>query len=272
MNNQVIHLPGVSNARQLGSYRIGDKTIKKDMLLRTGRLGEATEEAIRSLSETYHLQYVVDFRMNDEADLSPDPTISGAENIHLSVMETEDMTTANVDSDFLEKYTDPNTTAMERFRLMYDEDMINDSMYVDFLRKDRGKVAYRGFFKALLSLDDGRAILWHCTDGKDRTGLGAMLILSALGAPRELILEDYMLTNEMNKEKLDAVRAEVRPHNLTPDQTEAICFLSGGVIRGYMEKALDYLDETYGSVKGYIKDELSVSEEGIRDLQRLLLV
>ena len=272
MDKQVISLPGVNNARQLGSYRIGDKVIKQDVLIRTGGLGGASEEAIRILAETYHLQYVIDFRMDDEVSLRPDPIIPGAKNLHFSVMEMEDMSILEADPSILEKYTDPNISAMERFRLMYDGNMINDSMYVDFLSRDRGKNAYRGFFKALLSLENGGSILWHCTDGKDRTGLAAMLILSALGASREMILEDYMLTNEMNKERLSAVREEVKSYNLPPDQTEAVCFLSGGVIRDYMVKAMDFLDKTYGSALGYIKDELAVSDEEIMRLRQMFLL
>ena len=60
---------------------------------------------------------------------------------------------------------------MALFNVAYESGMLSEKLYTDFLLKDRGRMAFRGFFKALLDLQEDRAILWHCTDGKDRTGM-----------------------------------------------------------------------------------------------------
>ena len=44
------------------------------------------------------------------------------------------------------------------------------------------------------------ALLFHCTAGKDRTGMAAYLILSALGVEQKIIMEDYLLTNTVTQE------------------------------------------------------------------------
>ncbi len=271
MTDISINLPGVTNARQLGGYRIGDKYVKKDVLLRTGALRNAEPEAVSTLEKKYKLQYVVDFRMDQEATINPDPKVGGAEKVHLSVFESEEPGNAEENKEFLRKYSDPTLSAMERFTLLYDEDLVNDRMYIDFISKERGITAYREFFKRLLSLDENRAVLWHCTDGKDRTGIASMLILSVFGAAEELIFEDYLLTNEFNKNRLDNIRKEAEPNNLSAEQLDALLFISGGVSRAYMKNAIDFLIKNYGSVLGFIKEELQVSDEGIALLKEKFL-
>ena len=62
------------------------------------------------------------------------------------------------------------------------------------------------FFRILLKTDPGRgAVLWHCVDGKDRAGLATMFLLSALGADKQTILEDYLMSNSGKEEKLGKI-------------------------------------------------------------------
>ena len=58
---QVVELPGVSNARQLGGYILGDKMVRMDLLLRSGNLSKASDEAIASLRDKYRLSLIADF-------------------------------------------------------------------------------------------------------------------------------------------------------------------------------------------------------------------
>ena len=76
----------------------------------------------------------------------------------------------------------------------------------------RGKAAYRAFFRLLLALGGGRAVLCHVAlqDGKDHTGLASMLLFTALGVSRETVLADYLMTSEYNAQKLAAARAGLR--------------------------------------------------------------
>lgn len=62
----------MSNARQLGGYVIGDKTVRKDVLLRSGALSEASDEALAALHDKYRLALVVDFRSSMERGAEPD--------------------------------------------------------------------------------------------------------------------------------------------------------------------------------------------------------
>ena len=70
-----VKLDGVRNARELGGFPVGTKVVKKGVLIRTGTLEHAREDAIRVLSKRYHVQAVIDFRMTGEVRKAPDPEV-----------------------------------------------------------------------------------------------------------------------------------------------------------------------------------------------------
>ena len=262
---QGIDLPGVRNARELGGYRIGERTVRKGVLLRSGSLTGATEEARKRLAEEYRVQTVADFRMSEEAAKSPDPEIPGARKVHLPMLETADMNTP--DPEFVALIADPAIDKKTKFEATWQRRIIDEQVYVDFLRKERGKSAIRGFFGALLETGEDRAVLWHCRDGKDRTGLAAMLLLSALGADRETVLADYMLTNEFNRDIVEEAAKTAEEWRMPPEMADLYLFMAGGVIRRYMECALDYLDREYGGPAGYLEKEIGIDREKRERLQ-----
>lgn len=273
MLKQSIDLPGVGNARELGGYAIGEKRVRSGVLLRTAALAQATPEAIQRLHDTYRVQYVVDFRMSAEQSSTPDPQVPGAQSLHLSVVETDDfMAPDGTDPELLALLTNPNADRMKLFEVAYECGMLGPQTYVEFLLGERGKAAYASFFRALLELEAERAILWHCTDGKDRTGCAAMLLLCALGASRQTVLEDYLLTNEHNAAVVEAVRQRVAGYPMPQDKLDALLFMSGAVIEEYMTHALDTLERSYGSVVGYLEDELGVGATELDLLRDAFLV
>jgi len=83
--NQAIDLPGVPNARELGGYRtIYGTQVKKGVLIRTGMLSGATDEAIRKLTKEIRPYRVVDLRTSFEARKNPDPKLRGIKCVNLS--------------------------------------------------------------------------------------------------------------------------------------------------------------------------------------------
>lgn len=262
-----LELTGVSNSRELGGYAVGDKYIKNGVLLRTGSLAGASSDMLRKLRDEYRLQTVVDFRMSDERKNAPDPEIKGVKNIHLPVIELEDYT--EQDPDLTAKFANGGDR-MALFELSYGTRMLGPDLYVKFLLGDRGKRAYREFLRILLEAGEG-AILWHCTDGKDRTGCAAMLLLSALGASRETIMRDYMLTNEYNAAQIEAVRQKTAAYPMPPEKREALLFMCGAVVKSYMTNVIETLENQYGSVSGYLEKELGVTNAELIQLKEKYL-
>ena len=263
-------LPGVANARELGGIQIGSRRVKSGLLIRTGQLTQACPEALGALQTRYRVQTVVDFRMSAEHQALPDPVIPGAKKLHLPPVEMEDML-LGVDPALVEKYGNPNMDRMTLFTVSYENGMLSDRLYEKFLLSDRGKRAWRTFFEALLALEEGRAILWHCTDGKDRTGCAAMLTLFALGAEEGVVMRDYLLTNEYNALRLNAIRQKILPLGWPEEKVTALLFMSGGVAKAYMTNAIRALLADYGSVLAYLKQELGVGNAEIAALRQMFL-
>ena len=127
-------------------------------------------------------------------------------------------------------------------------------MNVYFATSDEGRERYRELFRLLQETDDA-AILFHCSAGKDRTGMGAALILYALGVPEQTVMEDYLASNGYLAGKYSRY-AERFPQ------------LKGmlEVKPNYLSAGIDSIRTAYGSVETYLREELGADIGKLREL------
>ena len=171
----------------------------------------------------------------------------------------------------LEQKLSMEGTAAERMMQIADSGIVSYDMYVDFLSADSGKKAYSEFFRELLNLPDGRSLLFHCTQGKDRTGCAAMLILSALGVGEATILDDYMLTNTFNADLIARQRKMLSDYGIAESDMEKYMLVLDEVSPKTMNTVLEWLKENYGSPVGYITSELGITDDEIESLKTKFL-
>ena len=88
-------------------------------------------------------------------------------------------------------------------------------LYRNLVMDPFSRQQYRKFFGILLDQKEG-AVLWHCSAGKDRVGVGTALLLSALGVPRETILADYMMVNTFTAEVVESRLEELNERLQNP--------------------------------------------------------
>ena len=266
--NHSIPLDSIRNARELGGYMTPDnKKIKRGVLLRTACLYGISDDDIRLLAEDYRLRHIVDFRMPIELPGAEDPVIPGAAYHQLNVI---DPLIFSVQDD-----TPKDADIPDIVRSVEDSERIgafDGRMYVSFLDSQTGKAAYAGFLRILLSAEPDRAVLWHCVSGKDRTGLAAMLLLSALGVDEETIIEDHLLTNTFNAKRIEASRLELASKGYDADFIEKAVLVLDAVDERAMRIAIAHLKKIYGSVVGYICDGLGISQEEIDYLKNKYLI
>lgn len=124
---------------------------------------------------------------------------------------------------------------------------------------------YRGFvqenaprfaelFRLLLASD--APTVFHCTAGKDRTGFAAALILMALGVPRETVMQDYLLTNNLYR----------RPAGMGSHAPEEVLAVLWRVQEEFLDAALHMVDQDYGGVQTYLVEVLGVDAAAQRQL------
>jgi protein-tyrosine phosphatase len=129
--------------------------------------------------------------------------------------------------------------------------------YRDFVRVDSGRFAQ--LFEHLL--DQPEPLLFHCTAGKDRTGLAAALVLYALGVSEADIWRDYLLTNQLYK------RNSIGATSLAPDVLKIVW----EVQESFLQASLEEIHARYGSVQNYLNQELNLTPAALLRLQSLYL-
>ena len=265
-----IGLTGVKNARELGGIpAAGGKTVRKGLLLRTGALCGATEEDRRILAQDYRLAWVADFRTLKEANARPDPAFRGASFYHLLVLDENGGGMSRAARSVAEHgRSDFNAMLLS----MAKSGTFSDKSYCELFFTAWGLEAYRAFLDLALKNDGEHALLFHCTAGKDRTGIGAALLLSALGADREAIMEDFLLTNRYLAHEIAQVEEYVRQH--CPHEAEALMpavRATAGVDRQNLALLLEEIDQRFGTMDAFLAGPMGFNGRKLERLRAIYL-
>jgi len=243
-----------NNTRDLGGMKTADgRIIAKNRLIRSGNLHAATESDIKYISE--NVGCIVDLRTETERSAMPDPDITGVENIHLSILPN---LAAGVSRD---KKSDDEAF----FRLKDDPDSAGKYMagiYLGFVLSDHSVSMYRRFIDLLLAARE-KALLWHCTVGKDRTGIAAVIIQEILGVDRADIMRDYLLTNDYIRDdqmRLVGTMGFGTGGTVSDNQKKAFGWLFGAH-KEYLFAFYEKAEELYGSFDGFLSKALKVTDE-----------
>lgn len=261
LTNQLIGVTSGRNFRELGGYEtLSGKKIKMHKLLRTGNLADLSPFDKQFLTD-YGAKYDVDFRSKEEVDNQPDRVPDGVEYIYDPVF-SEDLTNSS------KSITDLDTQAHN------DADFGFNHMhyaYEDMIESEPAQKAYRKFFDVLLeNTVDGESVIFHCTAGKDRTGFGALLALSALGVPLNTIKKDYLLTNITTKDFVDSMVEHARQNGKNENVLQSIRDIQS-VRSEYLDHAVKVLNDEYGGINNYLRDVMKLSSADIMKLRNIYL-
>lgn len=221
---RVLPLEGVYNFRDMGGIKARDgRKVKKGLLFRSAELTGMTNGDKENL-KPLNLKLIYDYRDKAEAIIKPDPQIGNERHERIAV-NGEDKSTAREEWDPELFY---KTFTRENFAQVY-----------------RKMPIQNGSYKRLMQLfkkpEENLPVLHHCAGGRDRTGVGAMLLLRTLGVSFETIMEDYLFSN----------KTLVAYHQET--FAEAAHYVSGKQLKDFEEGFLlheEYLDASIGSIFG----------------------
>ncbi len=227
----------IQNMRDLNEIRTtAGKTIKKGCLIRSANLAQA------ELSDLEGISAIIDLRTNGERCEQPDRTFDRQ---YLELPVFEEITAGISHEEGAENNGVP--------------DMRN--LYKWLVKECRDSL--KTILTAIMEHDySSGAILWHCSEGKDRCGITTALVLEMLGADRTAIMEDYLKTNEINLPKAESIR-----EMLKADRGEAFAesvYRAYIADRSYLEAAWEAMGEDY-------IDRLGISKEQIAGFKRKVL-
>lgn len=255
-----IRLEKLPNTRDLGGIRtIDGRSILPRRLIRSGTLFEATTGDIQILAEEWGLGTIIDFRTETERKQKPDPEIPGIRNIFNPILDEKTVGITFEEEEKQEKKELFSGIIGHAASLGGKPETYISKLYEDLVLSDSAAKQYGRFFDLLLEADD-RAVLWHCSAGKDRVGIGTALLLSALSVDRETIVKDFVLTNAYVMEGAEEAASVVRQK--TGDHMLADCVrVLLTVSEEYINQAFHAIDSCYDTIDTYLARRLGLSAE-----------
>ena len=259
-----IEFEGISNARDLGGLVGADgKKIKFGRIIRSDNLSCATENDIKKLQE-YGLKKIIDFRTEDEIKGSPDKLISGTTWMKNPILKS---LTTGITRDKPKK----EFSTLAEILLDFSRELGAGgkkwlaSLYIPLVSDPFCLNGYRCFLDALKENQSG-AVLYHCSAGKDRVGIGTLIFLSILGVSREDIIKDYLLTNQSYARVISEAKELGIKEGVAQEIIDTIEPLSGVDI-SYINTALDVIDNTHGGMNAFFKNQLQLDDCYIKELR-----
>jgi len=241
---RLVHMQGAVNFRDAGGYKTKDgKMVVTGRIFRSADISKLTDTDLQLMANK-HIRTVIDFRGVRESAAAPD-----------KLLPATDYMLCPAGSDSL-------------------PDMKQLAMLVKqggFLEKSYGSglpyygARYKPFFQKLLTLPDTAALLYHCTGGRDRTGMASALFLYALNVPRETIEADFVASNVYLAPRLSAMYQGMA-------QSMQI---DTAVIRKAMELRPELLQtffkaiiQKYGSMEKFMEQELGIGNKELSVLRK----
>lgn len=233
--SRVVKMEGAVNFRDVGGYKTKDgREVVKNRVFRSADISRLTDNDMKKMEEK-HIHTVIDFRGTKESAMAPDRLLprtdyllcpAGSDNIPTS----KDLATMLKDENFLLSMY--NTQSVKYYG-------------------DR----YKPLFQKLLALPDKEALLYHCTGGRDRTGMATALFLYTLGVPMNVIEADFVASNvylaPANKRMYQSM---VELSGLSEKEIVDRMKLRPELLRSFFSS----LEERYGSIENFMEKELGV--------------
>lgn len=241
--------------RNLGGIINKDgKVIRKNYLIRSANLSRINSRTLHRL-EKYHLYKIIDLRTNEEISEKPNKIIAGAQYIQLSI--------------FNEK-----TIGITREKDIRIKEMLHalpdlTGLYRNMVTNEYSVTQLKQIIHEIID-SDGYPILFHCSAGKDRTGIVSLLLLSILDVSEDKIIKDYLYDSK--KHKLKSLGLYLTLIFMTRDKELASRVRKYYLVdEKYIMAAMQAVNEKYGSMDIFIKSELGVSDVHKEEFKRRIL-
>ena len=244
----------ITNFRSLGGYRNANgQAVKAGLIYRSGQLFELDEAQEHYLAKDLGIKQIVDMRSADERAQFPDTVWPCADYTVLDIL--KDATANNAS---LGRMITEQGSVRENMLATYEQLAVSSS----------AQIGYRALIQALLVPD--RPTIFHCFAGKDRTGVGAAIILEILGVSDQDIMADYLRTNQERKKANEEILAGLKKQGFGEQKLQAIGEALT-VDAAYLQRFFQVVTEHFGSFDQYLHEGLQLSAAEINRFRDLYL-
>ena len=269
---QFLPVKGIVNARDLGGYTMLDgRIVQSGRLLRAAHLADATDEDIRNL-ERLPVTAVIDFRKEQEKVGKVDREVPGARYTSLPV-DPSGNAMATATEEEKKKFSGQKKFDVKKVIVFAafnkKAQAVAREMYPTLLFDPDCQQQFARFFRLVLETENG-AVLFHCTQGKDRTGIASALLLAALGADRETIVADFDATNRVYEKDVRKYSRRVKFWGGKEEEVGVVKAFLGCNTENFI-KALDRIDQEFGSLQAYLKGPIGLTDADIQTLRERYL-
>lgn len=257
MEPLLIRLQGAPNFRDIGGYPSGaGRRIKRAHIFRSGELSRLTDADFATLRRL-GIRFVADLRTHTERDIHPSRLAAEAEIEfhHADITMDVRIGDRNVMELIVEEKTPEGVARTVAMSYGVIADLCGPALRLITERLSTG----------------AGPLLFHCTNGRDRTGVIAAMLLYMLGASRDSIVADFMLTNErMDVEMVIAnslaTMRKALGDFITREMVERVTLVQAQAI----EAMFDSFAAKYGSPEGYLR-HFGIDEAMVCGLREQLL-
>ncbi|MBC1891115.1 tyrosine-protein phosphatase [Listeria booriae] len=254
IGERTIPLEGCFNFRDLGGYvNTAGKTVKWGKLYRSSLLTNITEKDKDTL-EKLGVSWICDLRSTSEIAAKPTPALAHIKNRHIPIGTAKNESTESQKIDIPDDHR------------VY-EPLMGESYRVFVQSKD----GFREIFNDIIEKEEV-PFLFHCTAGKDRTGVLGALLLKLLDIPENTILADYELTNQYADNILGEMQGLVNAFSNSEKKIDLENFRPMAEARpAYLEIAFDEMQKEYGSVDAYLEKGIGITPSEKAKFQTMML-
>lgn len=229
----------VNNFRDVSGYRNAEgKVLKANRIFRGAALNHLTDEDARYLRDELGIKYILDYRDEMEAGAKQDVVCEGMEYIRISALKTSGQGRGFDFGELLAK-------KMTAEHLVFIRDYLLDG----YRHMPFDNPAYHKLFELLLR-NDGN-IYFHCSAGKDRTGISAFLIMMALDMSEEDAVAEYLKSNRSLE---GFVQEFYKAHPVAPEYrkySDSVLYVTEENIR----TSISAIREKYATYPEYLEKE-----------------
>jgi protein-tyrosine phosphatase len=250
-------LDGAKNFRDLGGYRTADgRYVRWGLVYRSNHLANLTARDSEYLTRL-GIRLVCDVRSDGERARAPDHWTGNAPEF-FSVPIGSTLITSPTADDLRRRAVAMNADTNDSVRA-YGYAIEFAAQYAKILRR--------------IAAGD-LPVVEHCTAGKDRTGVFSAILLTALGVPRDIVVQDYTLSNQylLAPDTIESTSADLqRAFGLSEPPDISIVRTLMTARPETLEVTLDRIAKTYGSFDAYLRDVLKLSDSDLALLRQRLL-